>query len=293
MAGLTAPPIAAAPVAAPSAPSPVSPVSHRMMRARKRVPVWHLLWLFFAAVFFLVPIYSIVQFSLEGTLRQGFFHWYSVVFGDPLFRSSFWLSIQISLETVGISLILLVPTVFWVHLRLPRLRPVMDLVSILPFVVPPIVLIVGLAPFLKGFSIWLYERPEVLSFIYVIFALPFMYRALDAGLRAIDLNTLVEAGESLGSSIPRILIRVILPNLRAAIIGGSLLTVAISMGEYTVASLLGFSTFPIYTYEVGTSTAYEGVALSFISFILVWAAMLVLYLLGRGGRGAAGVAITD
>jgi len=294
MAGVTAVP--AAPQSAGSGvstPAPAGGASHRFRRMRRRVPVWHILWLALAAVFFLLPIYSIVQFSLEGTLGQGVFHWYSVVFTDPLFRSSFWLSIQISFETVGISLLLLVPTVFWVHLRLPKLRPVMDLISILPFVVPPIVLIVGLAPFLKGFSVWLFERPEVLAFVYVIFALPFMYRALDAGLRAIDLKTLVEAGESLGSSITGILIRVVLPNLRAAIIGGSLLTVAISMGEFTVASLLGFTTFPIYTYEIGTSTAYEGVALSFISFILVWAAMLVLYLLGRGGRGAAGVAITE
>ncbi len=257
------------------------------------MPVWHLLWLLVAAIFFLLPIYSVVQFSLEGTLPgQGVFHWYETVFDDPMFRSTFWLSIQISLETVAVSLLLMVPTVFWIHLRLPRLRPVMDLITILPFVVPPIVLIVGLAPMLRKFS-WLIVRPEVLALIYVVFALPFLYRALDAGLRAIDLRTLVEAAESLGSSIPGTLLRVILPNLRAAIIGGSLLTVAISMGEFTVASLLGFFTFPVYTYEIATSTAYEGVALSFISFIFVWAAMLALYLLGSGGRGAAGVAIAD
>lgn len=268
--------------------------THRLRKARNRVPVWHIVFLVLAAIFFLTPIYAVVQFSLEGTLPgQGIFHWYQTVFDDPVFRSSFWLSIQIALETVLVSLVLLVPTVFWIHLRLPKLRPVMDLISILPFVVPPIVLVVGLAPFLKDFSTWLYVRPEVLSFIYVVFALPFMYRALDAGLRSIDLRTLVEAAESLGSSIPGTLLRVILPNLRSAIIGGSLLTIAISMGEFTVASLIGFVTFPIYTYQIGTSTAYEGVALSFISFILIWGAMLALYLLGRGGRGAAGVAITD
>jgi putative spermidine/putrescine transport system permease protein len=269
------------------------PASHRLRRARSRVPVWHVLWLVLAAIFFLAPVYSVVQFSLEGTLPgQGIFHWYQTVFDDPAFRSSFWLSVQIALETVAASLVLMVPTVFWIHLRLPRLRPVMDLISILPFVIPPIVLIVGLAPFLRQFS-WLIVRPEVLALVYVVFALPFLYRALDAGLRAIDLRTLVEAAESLGASIPKTLLRVILPNLRAAIIGGSLLTVAISMGEFTVASLLGFVTFPIYTYEIATSTAYEGVALSFISFVLVWGAMLALYLLGRGGRGAAGVAITE
>jgi putative spermidine/putrescine transport system permease protein len=195
--------------------------------------------------------------------------------------------VQIALETVAASLILLVPTVFWVHLRLPGLRPLMDLVSVVPFVVPPIVLIVGLAPFLKAFSTWLFVRPEVLSLIYVVFALPFMYRALDAGLRAIDLRTLTEAAESLGASLPRTLFRVILPNLRTAIIGGSLLTVAIAMGEFTVASLMGFNTFSVYTYNIGTSTAYEGVALAFISFLLVWGAMLGLYLLGRGGSSTS------
>jgi len=267
--------------------------SHRLRRARSRVPVWHVAWLLLAAIFFLVPIYSVVRFSIEGTSAgQPFYHWYLTVFDDPAFRSSFWLSVQISIETVAFSLVLMVPTVFWIHLRLPRLRPVMDLITILPFVVPPIVLIVGLAPFLRNFS-WLIVRPEVLAFIYVVFALPFLYRALDAGLRAIDLRTLVEAAESLGSSTPGTLLRVILPNLRASIIGGSLLTVAICMGEFTVASLLGFFTFPIYTYEMGTSTAYEGVALTFISFVLVWGMMLALYLLGRGGRAAAGVAITE
>jgi putative spermidine/putrescine transport system permease protein len=267
---------------------------HRLRRARSRFPVWHVLWVVLGALFFLVPIYSVVQFSLQGILPgQNVFHWYLTVFDDPNFASAFWLSVQISLETVAASLILMVPTVFWVHLRLPRLRPAMDLVSVLPFVVPPIVLIVGLAPFIKSLSTWLFVRPEVLSLIYVVFALPFMYRALDAGLRAIDLRTLTEAAESLGASLPRTLLRVIIPNLRAAIIGGSLLAVAISMGEFTVASLMGFSTFSVYTYNIGESTAYEGVALTFISFLLVWGVMLGLYLLGRGGTGAAAVAITD
>ncbi len=269
------------------------PAPHRLRRARSRVPLSHIVLLALGALFFLVPVYSVVRFSLQGTFGQGIFHWYLTVFDDPAFRSSFWLSIQVSLETVAASVILLVPTVFWVHLRLPKLRAVMDLVSVIPFVVPPIVLIVGLAPFLKAFSTWLFVRPEVLALIYVVFALPFMYRALDAGLRALDLKTLTEAAESLGASLPRTILRVILPNLRSAIIGGSLLTVAIAMGEFTVASLMGFSTFPVYTYQIGTTTAYQGVALTFISLVFVWGAMLALYLLGRGGRTAAGVAVKD
>jgi putative spermidine/putrescine transport system permease protein len=265
--------------------------THRYRRARSRVPIWHVLWMLIAVLVFFVPIYSIVKFSLEGRVPgQGLFHWYGVVFRDPMFRSSIWLSFQIAIETVVISLLLMVPTVFWIHLRLPRLRPTMDLISILPFVVPPIVLIVGLSPFLRPFT-WLIVRPEVLSLIYVVFALPFLYRSLDAGLQAIDLKTLTEAGESLGASTTRTLLTVILPNLRAAIIGGSLLTVSISLGEFTISSLLGFNTFSVYIYNVGTSTAFEGVALSFISLIITWGAMLALFFLGRGGRTSAQMAI--
>jgi putative spermidine/putrescine transport system permease protein len=265
---------------------------YRLRRARNRVPVWHVLWMVVAALIFIVPIYSIVQFSLSGRVAgQGLFHWYQVVFKDPMFKSSFWLSLQIAIETVVVSLALLVPTVFWIHLRLPRLRAVMDLISILPFVVPPIALVVGLIVFLRPFP-WLVVRPEVLSLIYVVFALPFLYRSLDAGLRAIDLKTLTEAGESLGASTTRTLLTVILPNLRAAIISGSLLTVAIAMGEFTISSLLGFNTFSVYIYNVGTSTAYEGVALSFISLVITWAAMLSLFFIGRGGRSSAQVAMT-
>lgn len=266
--------------------APPLPRAHRFRRARSRVPAWHIVWMVLGGLWLIVPLYAIVQFSLSGTVKgQPLYHWYLTVFDDPSFRSSFWLSIQISLETVLIGLVLMIPTVFWIHLRLPKLRPVMDIISILPFVVPPIVLVVGLDVFLHPFT-WLIVRPEVLSLIYVVFALPFLYRSLDAGLRALDLKTLVEAGESLGSSTTGTLLRVILPNLRASIIAGSLLTVAIAMGEFTIASLLGFNTFSVYIYNIGTSTAYEGVALSFISLMITWGAMLALVFIGRGRAGA-------
>jgi putative spermidine/putrescine transport system permease protein len=265
----------------------VPPIPRPRRRARRRLPAWHIVWIVLGVIFFVTPLYSVVQFSLEGTVKgQPLWHWYLTVFDDPSFRSSIWLSLQISLETVVVGLLLMIPTVFWIHLRLPKLRPVMDLISILPFVVPPIVLVVGLDVFLRPFT-WLIVRPEVLSLIYVVFALPFLYRSLDAGLRALDLKTLVEAGESLGSSTFRTLVRVILPNLRTSIIAGALLTVAIAMGEFTIASLLGFTTFSVYIYNIGTSTAYEGVALSFISIVITWGTMIALFVIGRGGRASA------
>lgn len=270
----------------------VTPSGGRRL-GRRRLPLWHTFWILAAAAYFVVPIVSLVQFSFGGRVdgHSSGFHWYAEVFNDPKFGSSFWLSVQIAIETVVLSIILLVPTAFWIHLRLPRLRPVMDFVSVLPFVVPPIVLIVGLIPFLQPFT-FIYSRPEVLDFIYVVFAMPFLYRSLDAGLRGINLQTLAEASANCGGSTWSTLIRVVVPNLRGAIIGGSFLTVAIAMGEFTISSLLSFNTFPVYIFDIGVSKSNEAAALAVISLALTWGLMIALYLVGRGSRTTAQIAAT-
>jgi putative spermidine/putrescine transport system permease protein len=239
-----------------------------------------------------VPLYSLVQFSLEtGRHRYGF-AWYTQIFGDPLFRSSFIFSLRLAVETVIISMVLMVPTVYWVHLRVPRLRPTMELISVLPFVVPPVALVVGL----NGvFSVapWLLGSSQILALVYVVLALPFSYRSLDAGMRAIDIKTLTEAAQSVGSPGWKTLLFVILPNLRSAMLGASFLTLAIVMGEYTISSLLLFQTFAVYIFYIGNTAAQPAAALAIISLVLTWAAMIGLFLLsGRRARlgGPAGVA---
>ena len=72
----------------------------------------------------------------------------------------FWHSLKISfllaIETIVISLIIFVPTIYWVHLKLPRLRPVIAFLALIPFVVPPIVMVVGLLQVFKGTPSWFY-----------------------------------------------------------------------------------------------------------------------------------------
>jgi putative spermidine/putrescine transport system permease protein len=75
---------------------------------------------------------------------------------------------------------------------------------------------------------------------------------------------------------------VILPNIRVAALGGSFLTLAIVMGEFTIASLSTFKTFPTYIQFVNETQPYEAAALSLLSFFIVWAAMLALLFVGRG-----------
>jgi putative spermidine/putrescine transport system permease protein len=263
--------------------------------SRKWIAPSAIVWLFVAAAFFLLPLIATLLFSLKsiqtGKCCSGAA--YSLVIHDHQFWHTIKTSFILSLETIAISLVLFVPTVYWVHLKLPRMRPVLGFMALIPFVVPPIILVVGLLDLYKGAPSWFYDKPYgILGFAYVILAFPYMYFSLDAGFRAIDVHTLTEASQSLGASWPTTLWRVILPNIRVAALGGAFLTLAIVMGEFTIASLAAFKTFPTYIQVVQETQPYEAAALALLSFLIVWAAMLALLFVGPGRPRPAQVAAT-
>ena len=106
---------------------------------------------------------------------------------------------------MAITLALLVPTVIFVNLRFPRWRPVLDAVSLLPLGVPAVVIVLGVLGAYRSLPNWFMGTPVILALIYVILALPYSYRAIDAGVRSIDLRTLVDAGRSMGAGWGKLL----------------------------------------------------------------------------------------
>ena len=127
----------------------------------------------------------------------------------------------------------------------------------------------------------------LLTFGYVTLALPYMYRAVDTGLRAIDVRTLTEAAEILGASWPTIIFRVILPNVRVAVLSGAFLTFAIVIGEFTMASLLNRPAFGPYLQLIGANRAYEPAALAIIAFLMTWACMGLINVVRQRRRQGA------
>jgi putative spermidine/putrescine transport system permease protein len=246
-----------------------------------RLTPWNIFWLVFAVLYFFVPLYGTAEFSLETSPgRYGFTH-YLEILQDPNFKSSFILSLKLALATITIGLVLMVPTAYWVNLRIPRLRRVIDFIAVLPFVVPPVALAVGVLRLFQS-QLWLISGPQILALVYVILALPFTYRSLDAGMRAIDLHTLTEAGFSVGASWFRVLWSIILPNLRFSMLSAAFLTVTLVLGEYTMSSLMLFNTFAVYVEYTGETKANAAAALAIISFAFTWAAMLGILFLGSG-----------
>jgi putative spermidine/putrescine transport system permease protein len=249
-------------------------------------------WLFLAAAYFIVPLYATLDFSLKEN-KAGVPCCTLANYSWVIHNGDFWHTIKISfllaIETIVISLVLFVPTMYLVHLRLPKLRPVIAFMALVPFVVPPIVMVVGLLRTFRGSPHWFYGEPwGFLAAAYVILAFPYMFFSLDAGFRSIDVHTLTEASRNLGASWTTTLLRVILPNIRSAALAASFLTLAIVMGEFTIANLAAFHTFPIFLQYVNESQGFPAGALTLLSFLITWGAMLSLLLVGRkrGVRGA-------
>ena len=261
-----------------------------------RLNPWRWVVLGLAALYFLVPLAASVVFTVDVPGQGVTFDAYSQIVSTDGFVSSLLLSLELALATIAIVLLLMVPAMVALRLGAPRLRPVVEVICQLPLVVPPIAFVAGISTVLKWGPEYLSRTPLFETFVavqnpsfpfvlvmaYVVMALPFVHRSLDAGLRAIDVRTLVEAARSCGASWPQALVRTVLPNLRGALLNASFLTLALVLGEFTVAQLLGFQPFAVWIYSVGGSQAQLSVAVSVLSLLVTWA--LLLALAGVGGR---------
>ncbi|MEP6812795.1 MAG: ABC transporter permease subunit [Actinomycetota bacterium] len=261
------------------------------MKQRRFIAPSALVWLLLAGTYFMLPLIATFVFSLKS--NQTGHCCSSANYSFVIHNGDFWHTLKVSfllaLETIAISLVIFVPTIYLVHLKLPRLRPVIGFLALIPFVVPPIVMVVGLLRTFKGTPDWFYQKPwGFLAAAYVILAFPYMFFSLDAGFRSIDVHTLTEASQSLGARWTTTLFKVILPNIRASALAASFLTLAIVMGEFTIANLSAFHTFPIFIQYINESQGFPAAALTLLSFLITWGAMLSLLLVGRtrGTRGS-------
>lgn len=242
--------------------------------------------LIFGLLYFFIPLGGLFEFSLKARRGVYSFDAYAKILADPQFQATFTYSVVMALVTIVIGIVLVVPTAFWVRLKMPWARPYIEFMTLLPLVIPSIVIVFGYIR-LYNTSSWLPMTGTImgtnflLAFGYTILALPYMYRAVDTGLRTIDVATLTEAAQSLGAGWIRILSKVILPNVLAAVLSGAFLTFAIVIGDFTFAALLDRPAFGPYLQRIGANKPYEPFALSVIAFGITWGCLALIQLVTR------------
>ncbi len=236
-----------------------------------------------AGLYFVVPLVASGRYAIEGAHGTYTLSAVTALVHDSALWSSLVLSVEIALGAAALTLVLLTPTSVWVNLRMPKLRRTMESLTLLPLVVPVVVVVLGIY---GAFPTTFVGSPVLLAFEYVVLAMPYSYRAIDSGVQALELHTLVDASRTLGASWPSTFRRVLVPNLRTSLVAAAFITIAYSLGEFAMASLLSFTTFPVQLYQIGTDQIDEATAVSVFALLVTWGLLLGLSLLG-GRRKAA------
>ena len=261
-------------------------------RRRRRLNLFRYVVFTVFGLFFLVPLLAMARFSLEGATlgTWSLTAWKQIASyqgtGVPPLISSIEITLELAIITCAVMLVLLVPTMIWVRLRVRWLARTMEFLCLLPLTIPAIALVVGLGEIynrLQRFSL----SALMLFWVYVILALPYAYQALAAGLSAIDVETLSEAARSLGASWFTVMVRVIAPNMRQAILNALLLTASLVLGEFTIAYLLLYNNLQVELYSISRNTPNAGVlfSTSLAALLLTFVLLLILSYAGRRRRG--------
>ncbi len=203
---------------------------------------------------------------------------------DPNLTEAIITTLAIAALTATGMLLLLVPTIVWTYLRAPRLKRAVEFLCLLPIAIPAIVLVVGIVPIYSILTRATRGNPLVLVFVDIILVLPFAHRAIDAGVRSIDVATLAEAARSLGASWPRVMFQIIAPNLRGAILAASVISVALVLGEFTISSLLNYDTLQVVLNLLGKRDAFVAVAVSLAALLFAFVLLYGIAVVGGGAR---------
>jgi putative spermidine/putrescine transport system permease protein len=258
------------------------------MNKKVRPAGWQMVMVGFFIVYMFVPIISTYVFSIatrwdRTILPEGYtLEFYQRAVDASYFMITLRNSLILSLATVLVSLLIIVPTVYWVHTRLGRAKPILDVLMILPFGIPTVVLALALVQAYNFAP--LARSPFLLVGAVVVYSMPFMYRPVSNAILAIDARVLTEAGQSLGANVFHVLAKIIIPNIMSGILSGSLLVFATVFAEYTLTSLIvgaRFKTFPLLLVEFTRINGNVAAAFSVISFTIAWLVSLLLLWVGN------------
>jgi len=255
-------------------------------RRRRRLNLFRYVVFTLFGLFFLLPLLALLRFSLEGnTLGTWTLSAWKQIVSYQGLLSAVEISLELAVLTSVTTLVLLVPTMIWIRLRVQWISRSFEFLCLLPLTIPAIVLVVGLAPVYN--KIRHFELSALMLFwVYVILALPYAYRALAAGLNAIDVKTLSEAARSLGASWLRVMVRVIAPNMWQAILNALLLSAALALGEFTIAYTLLYTNLQVELFSISRNTPNASVlfSTSLAALVFTFALLLIISIVGRRRR---------
>lgn len=237
-------------------------------------------------IYLLIPLIGTFLFSIAGKwdrtiLPESFtMKWYIELFQDARFFTAFQHTLFLIVMSVGLSIVIMLPTIFIITIYFRKLEGFLQAVAMLPYGIPPIVGAVGLIKLYSNGPIQISGTPWILIGAYFVTILPFMYQGIRNSLRTINAVELVDAAELLGASKFQAFRTVVFPNILSGILVSTLLSVALLFSEFSFANLLvggQFETLQIYLSNKLNTSGHltSAIVITYYSVILLltWAVL--------------------
>jgi putative spermidine/putrescine transport system permease protein len=263
------------------------------MKKIKIERVYHNVVLAILMLILIAPIFATALYSVSTSwgatlLPDGLtLDWYYQLWTDERFLTALFRSLWICFMALLVAIVLIFPVIFVVDYYFPKLKPLMNLVVILPFAIPPVVSSVGLLQIYSDEPLTLTGTPWILIGCYFMIALPFIYRAIENNLSAINLRDLVDTAHLLGASTFQAVWQIILPNLRNGMLSAIFLSFSFLIGEFLFANMLvggQYETLQVYLYNIRNRSGHYSSALVVSYFLLILIATLLANTLSREKR---------
>jgi putative spermidine/putrescine transport system permease protein len=260
------------------------PLAAAAPRHRSRHALWHRTVVCVLFAILALPLVATLLYSLATEwgatiLPSGLtLKWYATLWSEPRFLAAFARSLIVCAGALVASVVLVLPAMFVIHYRFPRLDGLMNILILLPFAVPPVVSSVGLLQLYGDGPLPMVGTPWILIGCYFTIALPFIYRALANNLQAINLPDLMDAAHLLGASTARAAWLVVLPNLKKGLTVALFLSFSFLIGEFVFANLLvgtTYETLQVYLNNMRNDSGHftSAIVISYFVFVLLstWA----------------------
>ena len=215
---------------------------------------------------------------------------------DPL-----WLTAKLATVTTLILLVISLPLCYWLAYSKFKFKAIIEAIISLPLVLPPSVLgfylLIAFSPsgtfgkFLSDhFDLHLIFSFQGLVIASVLYSLPFMVNPIQSGLKNLPLS-LQEASFTLGKSSFTTLVKILLPNIKASVLTGIVMTFAHTIGEFGVVLMVGGSipnetkvvSIAVYD-EVQSMNYHNANVYAGILFAFTFSILLAVYLINNKSK---------
>lgn len=239
---------------------------------------WHVAVIVVLLIYLFLPIVGTLLFSLAKEWQDEIFpnsytlEWYAQLLADMRFYEAIGRTVLVSVLTVAITLTIMIPVIFVLHVYFPNGEKLLQISIMLPFAFPPVVSAIGLIKIYSSGPLAITGTVWILIAVYFVLIQPFIYQSVRNSLNTINAIDLVEAAEVLGAGKMTAFRKVVLPNILPGTLVASLLSFSMIFGEFVMSRMLvggDYETIQMFLYNQMKTSGQSASAVVMTYFLLI------------------------